>query len=363
MNIQNLVNPYIVNVPPYIPGKRADQVKGVSVKLYKLSSNENPYGPSPKALEAIRQAALIGNLYPDAGSHVLRSALAEKYGLDQENFLCAVGSSGIIAAICRTFLNPQRGDNTVSAKPAFSLYTDHTYFCGCEPKTIYLDRKKDYALDLNEIWDQIDAHTKIVFLCSPNNPTGRHIPAAELESFLKSLPDHVVVYMDEAYVEFSDSSDCRSMMPLINDCKVVVGRTFSKMYALCGLRVGYAAAAKEIIAAMAPTVNTFDVNTPGEWAAAAALKDTDYYGECYRRIVEGRHYLESGFQELGLKVYPSQANFLYIDPGIPSPEFAAKLEKKGFIIRSNFEDARISVGTEEANAGLLQAVKEVLEGR
>ena len=357
-SVEHLLAYGINTKPSYVFGRSiAEAKKEHGDELIRLGSNENPFGPSPKSIEAIIKAAPEANRYPDPVGFDVRTKLAEKFGLTLENFALANGSANIMYLLSRIFVCP--GDEVVVENPTFSEYKTQAVFHQGVP--VVADIPEDtYELDLDAMYKAVTDKTKLVWICNPNNPTSVAVDGDQLEAFIKKLPDHVVTIIDEAYIEFVDDPKVRSMVHLIQNYNVVILRTFSKIYGLGAMRLGYAIARKEIADCINAHVTSFAVSRPTLDAACAALDDQEYFKKVYEGICTGRKYLTEEFQRLGWRVYRSQTNFLYVDAGIPPMELTEKLEEKGIIIRGNFKYPRISVGTMEENQKLVEACKEVV---
>ena len=359
MEIQDLIGYGISTKPTYIFGRSIEQAKKESGtgEVIRLGSNENAYGASPKAIQAAMDALAETHRYPDPINMKLKTKIAEKYGFKMENVAIANGSADIMGVISRIFVCP--GDEVVVANPTFSEYKDKARFNQGIPVVVELP-EDTYELDLDEMYNAITEKTKLVWVCNPNNPTAVPVDGDKLEAFIRKLPDHVICIVDEAYIEFVDDPSVRTMLPLVNDHNLIILRTFSKMYGLGAMRVGYSIARKEISDCINSTITSFAVATPAIEAACAALDDEDHFKKVYEGIAEGRRYVKRELEALGWKVYPSQTNFVFVDAHMPSQELADKLVAYGVIIRGNFRYPRITVGTMEENKKLIEACRAIV---
>jgi histidinol-phosphate aminotransferase len=358
MTLESLAKPTVLRQPVYEPGKPIETVArelGLDpATIVKLASNENPLGPSPRAVAAARAALEQGQLYPDGGCCALRQKLAEKHGLSPDQFVPGNGSNEIIELLGHVFLGP--GDEVVMGVPAFVIYKLMTLLFGAVPVEVPM---RDFRHDLTAMARAITPRTKLVFVGSPNNPTGAANSAAELLAFARSLPDHVVLALDEAYAEYDEQAP--DIRPLLREGRKVIGlKTFSKMYGLAALRVGYGYGSLEMAALLNRVRQPFNVNAIAQAAAVAALDDHEFVARCVRENREGLAQLATGARALGLECAPSAANFLLIKVGEGVRWFAA-LQQRGLIVRPLQpyglpEWIRITVGTAEQNRRLLAAM-------
>jgi histidinol-phosphate aminotransferase len=355
MNFQALVKPAVLSQPMYEPGKPIEYVARElnldPATIIKLASNENPFGPSPKAVAAGKAALEHGELYPDGGCYVLREKLAAARGLKAEQFIVGNGSNEIIELLGHALLGP--GDEVVMGAPAFVVYKLVTLVFGATPIEVPLT---DYRHDLGRIAAAITPRTKLVYVCSPNNPTGTANSEAELLAFARAVPEHVVMVFDEAYAEYVEHAP--DLRPLLNEKRnLICLRTFSKIYGLASLRVGYGYAASEIVALLNRVRQPFNVNAIAQAAAVAALDDREFTDHCARENRRGLAQLERGFGALGLEFVPSVANFSLVRVGDGVKVFDA-LQRRGVIVRpmkpyAMPEWLRVTVGTQPQNERLL----------
>ncbi|MEZ4227065.1 MAG: histidinol-phosphate transaminase [Polyangiaceae bacterium] len=356
----SLVTPSIESLVPYEAGKPIEEVArelGVP-RAVKLASNENPLGPSPKAVEAARAALSEAHRYPDAAAYRLRERLSAEHDLPMNQILQGNGSNELIELLIRTFSTP--ADHVVFADPSFVVYRLACLAHGVKFTAVPL---KDFRHDLDAMTAAVTDSTRLLFVANPNNPTGTYVTRQGVERFLKQVPAHVIVVMDEAYLQYPDASDYPDSLTLREAReRLVVLRTFSKIYGLSALRVGYALGPAPLIDYMNRVRAPFNVGSIGQAAALAALDDRDHVERSRRENREQRARLESALPSLGLSIVPSQANFVFTDAGRPGRQVFDALLRKGVIVRpmgtSNY--LRITVGTAEENDRLLAALKEVL---
>lgn len=355
MNLDSLVKPSVRSQPVYEPGKPIEDVArelGLDpAGIIKLASNENPWGPSPRAVEAAKRALEHGELYPDGGCFALRQKLATKWGLGADQFVVGNGSNEIIEFLGHAFIDA--GDEVVMGAPAFVVYKLVTLLFGAKAIEVPL---VNYRHDLGKIAAAITPKTKLVYVCTPNNPTGTANTEEELLAFARALPDHVVAVFDEAYAEFLEyAPDLRSL--IAEGRKVICLRTFSKIYGLASLRIGYGYGSAEICAVLNRVRQPFNVNAVAQAAALAALDDGEFAKKTARENRAGLAQLERGCAALDLEVVKSVANFMLVKVGDGMKVFDA-LQRRGVIVRpvksyGMPEWVRVTVGTAEQNERLL----------
>lgn len=364
--LTGLVPDYIEQLVPYKAGRPIYEVQrefGLE-RVIKLASNENPWGPSPHALEAIKAAVAEVHRYPDANAWKLREALAHRYSLSHENIIVGNGSEGIMACITRAFLHDD--DEVLTSDAAFLGFPVLCRTRGIEPIAVPLN---EYRFDLAAIADRITPRTKLIYLCNPNNPTGTYFTKAEFDRFMVRVPDRVLVILDEAYYEYAraipsypDSMDYR------HD-NVITLRTFSKAYGLAGFRVGYGFGHPDLIRNLWKVKLPFEPGVLGQAAGVAALDDEEFLKTCVRANGEGRDLLFAGLERLGLEYLPSVTNFVtFFAPAEREvQDIFHEMLRRGVIIRP-LEQAglprclRISVGTPEELEIALATLEEVLSG-
>ncbi len=362
MNIEALAKPSVLTQPVYEPGKPIEYVArelGLDpAGIVKLASNENPFGPSPLGLAAAQRALLDGALYPDGGCFELRQALAGLRGLEADQFVIGNGSNEIIELLGHAFVGP--GDEVVMASPAFVVYKLVTLLFGGRAVEVPL---RDWRHDLGAMAAAIGPRTKLVCVCTPNNPTGTANEEAELLAFVRALPPHVVCVIDEAYAEYLPQAP--DIRPLIREGRPVVGlRTFSKIYGLASLRVGYGYASPELCRLLNRLRQPFNVNAIAQAAAVAAIGDEAFTRRCAAANAAGLAQLGAGFGSMGLETVPSVANFQLVRVGDGMSVFG-KLQKQGMIVRpmNSYglkEWIRVSVGSETQNRRLLESLNRAL---
>ncbi|WHX47363.1 histidinol-phosphate transaminase [Paenibacillus woosongensis] len=353
----------IVNLPVYQPGKPAEEVKkelGLE-EVIKLASNENPYGCSPRVRAAIEAELANITQYPDGSSAELTEVLAQHLGVSREQIIFGCGSDEVIALICRAFLLP--GDETVMADQTFSVYDTNSRIEGA---TIIEVPLQDGTHDLEGMLAKVGEKTKIVWICNPNNPTGTIVTDDALRSFLDRVPAHVLVVLDEAYAEYvTDASYTDGISLLGKYSNVIVLRTFSKIYGLASLRIGYGVGQPEVIQLINRVREPFNTSRFGQAAAKASIADLDFVKECRDKNAEGIRYLSAEFDRLGLAYFPAHGNFMLVQVNRPGGEVFQELMKLGIIIRSGFgkypDYIRVTVGTKEQNVKFIAALEQVLK--
>lgn len=359
--IWKLANPQLRDLAVYEPGKPIEETAsklGVDPdSIIKLASNENPLGPSPKAIEAMHAALENVQLYPDGGSFYLREALAVRLGFTPENIILGNGSNEVIEFLGHAFLH--RGDDVITSEYAFIAYKlIATLFGACTIET----RSSGYQQDLEAILDTITPKTRVIFIANPNNPTGALISQDKIDKFMSRLPENIIVVFDEAYFEFLDSPP--DTLQYVRDGRnIVVLRTFSKIHGLAGLRIGYGVARPDLIAVLEKTRQPFNVNSIAHAGALTALKDEAHQRETKRLVDQGRAYLQEQFAAMKLHFVPGAANFIMVNVGDGAAVFQKLLARK-IIVRPLKgyqlpEWVRISVGTMEQNKQCIAGLKEI----
>ncbi|MDO9565241.1 MAG: histidinol-phosphate transaminase [Candidatus Desulfaltia sp.] len=357
-----LVPDYILSIQPYSPGKPLKELEreyGISDSI-KLASNENPLGPSPKALDAIKGAMGNLNRYPDARGYDLTKKISESLGIRQGNIVLGNGSDEIIGMLTRALM--QAGDEVIMPWPSFLMYDIMVRSVGAIPVYVPLNA---LSIDLSSIKSRITPKTRMVFLCNPNNPTGTVFSKTDFETFLESIPE-IVVVVDEAYIEFVRDKKCaRSIDYLNTDVAIVTLRTFSKVYGLAGLRIGYGIMPKEIADLINRIRLPFNANSLAQVAAIAALEDKGFLKKTLDLVQEGLDFLYDSLERLGIKYFPSQANFFLIDVEKDADEIFEKMLRQGVIVRSMTSYGypnyiRINVGLYNENVRFINALEKVL---
>jgi histidinol-phosphate aminotransferase len=352
----------VLDIAPYVPGKST--APGVA-KVFKLSSNETPLGPSANAIAAYRAAGEHLEDYPDGSAAALRDAIGAAFGLDPDRIVCGAGSDDLLNLLARAYLTD--GDEGIYTKHGFVVYPIATMGTGAKAVAV---PEKDFTADVDAILKAVTPKTKIVFLANPNNPTGTYVPFDEVKRLQKSLPAHVLLVLDAAYAEYVQRNDYESGIELVATTdNVVMTRTFSKIYGLASLRLGWMYGPAHVVDAINRIRGPFNVNGPAIAAGIAAIRDTAHVEKSRAHNTRWLAWLTEEIGKLGLPVTPSAANFVLIHfpetKGRTAKEADAFLTKRGLILRQvgvyKLPNAlRMSVGTEEANRLVMQALKEFL---
>ena len=353
------------DMKPYTPGKSIEEVKEMyGLKdVVKLASNENPYGTVPAVKQYFENMTINYEIYPDGYAGMLRTKMAEKLAVPEDRLIFGSGSDELIVIIARALLG--EGTNTIVATPTFPQYAHHAKIEGAEVKEIPL---VDGKHDLNEFYKAIDANTSVIWLCSPNNPTGTLINHEELVSFLEKVPENILVVIDEAYFEYIVDPNYVNTINLIDQFQnVIVLRTFSKAYGLAGFRVGYGISNPTIIANLDTVRSPFNVTSTSLRLAEIALEDDSFIAMCRKLNREQMDRFKEFAEVNNLHVFDSEANFMLIEVPMSATEATEKLLRQGFIVRSG--DAlgvpgyiRVTIGTKSQNDGFLDAFSALLEG-
>ncbi|MBD1378602.1 histidinol-phosphate transaminase [Metabacillus arenae] len=353
----------LLDLKPYQPGKPIEEVKkeyGLT-KVVKLASNENPYGSSIEVQVALAEAIKELAIYPDGYSASLREHTAKHLQVDEEQLIFGNGSDEVVQIICRAFLNEQT--NTVMATPTFPQYRHNAVIEKAEIREIAL---VDGHHDLEKMLQAIDEHTRVIWVCSPNNPTGTYVNENRLLSFLKKVPEHVLIVLDEAYYEYVTASDYPDTIRLLNDYpNLMILRTFSKAYGLAALRIGFGIANKKLIKQIEPAREPFNTNRLAQAAAIAALQDQAFVQECSIKNKEGLQQYYQFCDQAGLTYYPSEGNFILIDFKKDADVLFEGLLKHGYIVRSGKAlgfptSLRITVGSHQENEEIIEILKTIV---
>ena len=364
MKAKNLARKGILKIASYMPGKSIEEVRKEfgAKKWTKLASNENLLGPSPRALTAIRKELTKIYLYPEGPCTVLRKALAEKFAIPEEMAVISNGADNLIHMIANAFVN--EGDEVVMADPTFSVYTNVTQIMGGKPIKVKL---KDFTHDLDAMLNKVNRKTKLVFICNPNNPTGTTVSLEAFSYFISHLPKRAVVVLDEAYGDFAEDAFYPNGLDYIKERKqVIVLRTFSKVYGLAGLRIGYALGREDLVDCLYQVRDPFPVHRLAQVAAVAALNDEDHAIRSIQLVYEGKRYLYKELDRVGLLYVPSQANFIFIDFKKDSERIFQDFLGEGIIIRPGKiwgypTFARVTIGRMEDNRRFIKALKKILK--
>jgi histidinol-phosphate aminotransferase len=364
MALKDIIRPHILDLEPYQPGKPIEEVErelGIEGSV-KLASNESPIGPSARAVAAVREALDGVHRYPDGASFALRDKLSTRLDVEPDQLVFGAGADEILELLAKVLIGP--GDETVFAWPSFAMYP--VVVQGMGGTAVRVDLTPDLVHDLPAMLDSIGERTRLVFVCNPNNPTGTSVGVEDFDRFVEALPDDVVLAVDEAYREFVRRPDFPDAVSWVRRRPgTIVLRTFSKIFGLAGLRIGYGIADRELAGYLQRARHPFNVNRLAEVAAVAGLDD-DAHAERARRVnAEGIAYLTSELRELGIEVWPTDANFVLARAGADA---ADRLLQTGVIVRplGGFgmpEHVRISVGLPEENERLIKGLRDLREGR
>lgn len=363
-----LAAPGVRGLHPYQPGKPIEELEreyGVS-NIIKLASNENPLGPSPLALAAAQQALKDVWLYPDGAGFILKQKLSEKFGFAMNQVTLGNGSSDVLEFAVRAFVTPN--DEVIFSKHSFAVYPILTQAAGARA---VVTPAKNWGNDLAAMRDAVTERTRLIFIANPNNPTGTCLGRSELESFIRDLPSHVIVVLDEAYFEYASfaglgGTDFPNGLEWVEHYpNLIVARTFSKCYGLAGLRVGYSVSHPEVADLLNRVRPPFNANLVAMAAAVAALDDDEHLQRTVSLNRDGMHQLVAGFKTLGLDYIPSGGNFISVDMGRVAAPYYDLLLREGIIVRpvANYampNHLRVTIGTPEQNERFLVALKKVL---
>jgi histidinol-phosphate aminotransferase len=346
---------YVLGINPYIPGKPIEELErelGISNSI-KLASNENPLGPSPAAIAAIKDSFGDLNRYPDGAGYYLKKALAEKFSVAEDELILGNGSNELLDIAVRTFM--QKGDEAVMATPSFVVYSMAVQAVGGKPVQVQL---RNFTHDLVSMAAAISTRTKMVFIANPNNPTGTINTKGEFQALMEAVPDSVLVVLDEAYFEYVANPDYADSMKYLRSKKnVLILRTFSKIYGLAGLRIGYGIAKPEVLNDMNRLREPFNTNTIAQRAALGALNDSVHISHSKNINEAGKTYLYSELDSLGVKYVRTEANFLYI-PVEKAVDVYERLLRSGVIIRPMGPNAiRVTIGLPEENRRFIESFR------
>ncbi|ACL68953.1 histidinol-phosphate transaminase [Halothermothrix orenii] len=361
---KRIVRDEVHNIKPYIPGKPIKEVKeelGLA-EVYKLASNENPLGVSPRVKEVLTRETVNINRYPDGASRSLKRSLSDKLGVKEDMIAIGNGSDGLLKVIAEAFLD--NNSQAVISYPSFVEYKFVSQLMGTQLIRVWM---KNYHQNLEALARGVTSKTKLIFLTNPHNPAGTIFRKDELEQFLSQIPDDVIVVLDEAYHEFvQDESYPDGIEYVKQGYPVIVLRTFSKAYGLAGLRLGYAISAPDIIETLMKVRDPFNVNHLAEKAGQAALEDKDFLEATIRNNEQGKEYLYTELDKIGVGYVPTQANFVLIRTGVDSIKMFKELLKHGVIVRPGKplgypHHLRVSIGLPEENEAFIRGLKLTLE--
>jgi histidinol-phosphate aminotransferase len=360
--IEELIPDYLRGLPVYVPGKPIEEVeRELKIHAVKLASNENPLGPSPMGIAAAKAVLGDANRYPDGGTHALRQTLAERRGVSAEEIFIGLGSSEIIDLAARVLL--RAGLQGLTSEGTYAPFSVAIRASGAE---LVLVPQRDFAFDLKAMAKAITPKTGVIYLANPNNPTGSAFGREEFDKFLAAVPDGVLVVLDEAYIHYAVSMGLRDSVEAYHKRKnLLILRTFSKVYGLAGLRIGYAIGRPGLLAAMNKLKTPFNTSGVAQAAALAALDDKGHVSRCIETNATERKRLSEGLAKLGLQPVASEANFVFIEVGLDARALSDELLQMGVIVRPlgwmGFPEAvRISVGTAEENEKCLSAMARAI---
>jgi histidinol-phosphate aminotransferase len=355
------VHPDIRSLSPYVPGKPIDELQrelGLT-RVIKLASNENPLGPSPRALAALSGAQDMLHRYPDGGGYQLRQTIADRWKVGREQVILGNGSDEILGLLARTFLTP--GDEAIMADHTFVIYKMEVTAVHGKPVVVPL---VDWTYDLESMVCAVTPRTRLLFLCNPNNPTGTMVSAEAVDRLMTKVPEDVIVVFDEAYFEYVRNSEFPDAMAYVKQGRnAIVLRTFSKIYGLAGLRIGYGISTTEIIDFLNRVRPPFNANSLAQRAALAALGDDEHVAKSRAVNTAGMEQMEQGLRALGVIPIPSETNFLYFDAKRDGRLVFEALLRAGIIVRHiDGTMLRVTIGQPDENAAFLQAFRKVLDG-
>ncbi len=354
------VSDNIKNITPYVPGKPLEELErelGITGSI-KLASNENPLGPSPKAVAAVKKALEGLNRYPDGSGYYLSQALSKKFNVDISQIILGNGSNELIELAIRTFVQP--GNEVISAEQSFVVYRMVTQAVG---GTNIIVPMKDDRHDLDAMADRITDKTKLIFVANPNNPTGTMNTQAEMDRLMNRVPDHVIVATDEAYFEYVTHADYPDSLDYLKSGKNVLAlRTFSKIYGLAGLRIGYGLTTASIAGFMNKVRQPFNTNTLGQIGALAALADRKHVERSIASNNEGKQFLYQSFTQMGVPFIKTETNFIMFETSFDAKELYERLLKTGVIIRPmGGKRLRVTIGLPEENKRFVDELKKIVQ--
>lgn len=361
---RSLIRQQLLDFDPYSPGLSVEEVKeryGLS-SVIKLASNENPLGVSPKVLQAVKKRLKGVHRYPQAGSPRLCQALAAYHGISEGRIVAGNGSDEIIDLLIRATVDPGR-DHVLAFHPCFNIYRLQSKLCGVDFRHVAL--RHDFTFPMQALLDAVNDDTAILFLTTPDNPSGFAPPVEEVFDLHRHLPEDCLLVVDEAYMDFAVPQERHSILSLAGSVpNLVVLRTFSKLYGLAGLRLGYGVMPEDLADTLLRVKLPFSVNILAEAAGITALND-GFRSETIRTVVCGREMLTAALSEIGFLVYPSQANFIMVKPPRPASELFERLLRLGIIVRplSSYglmDYLRISIGNEAENENLVTTIRKIL---
>lgn len=361
--MSELVRKNILKLKPYVPGKPIEEVeRELKIKkVIKLASNENPLGPSKLALLSAKKYLPYVSLYPDGNCLLLKKKLAKVLNFEEDNFVLGCGSDEIIHLIALAFLN--KGEEVITGTPSFVIYETNTTLMEGKIKLVPL---KNFTYDLPEIKNNITPKTKIIFIANPNNPTGTIVKKDEVDDFLQNLPEKIIVVFDEAYYEYVEDKDYPQTLPYIREGKnIIVLRTFSKIYGLAGLRIGYGIGPKNLMGYLNRVREPFNVSSVAQVAARYALDDKEHIKKSRKTNAEGKKFLYREFKKLNLFFIPTEGNFIFVDTKMDAKLLFKEMLQSGVIVRSGdifglSTFIRVTVGEKFQNEKFIYTLKKIL---
>ncbi|MDP3790657.1 MAG: histidinol-phosphate transaminase [Candidatus Omnitrophota bacterium] len=363
--IDRLFRSEIEDIPVYIPGKPIEEVQRMLglKRVIKLASNENPLGPSPKAVSAIKRALKDANRYPDAASWYLKAKIATTHKTEIDRIICGNGSDEIIILAMKAFVN--KGDEVIIAKPTFLIYQVAAGIAGANIK--YVPLTKNLKYDLKAMKKAVTDKTKIIFIANPDNPAGSYVTKRELDEFFDGLPSDCLVYLDEAYFELASylAEDYPNGIDYLDRQNLIVARSFSKIYGLAGLRVGYGVTSPRIVQYLDKFRDPFNVNCLAQAGACAAMDDKEFVKKTLKLVKEERQFLYNSLEKMGLEYVKTVTNFMMINVKRDSKKVFEDMICKGIIIRDmkpwGYDTfIRVSVGTRQENNIFIETLKKIL---
>ncbi len=364
MPLDKQINPQIKKIHPYIPGKTIEEVAQQNrlkpAQVLKLASNENVLGPSPKAVAAVKESCKRLHLYPDGSGKALKIKIAQQLKVKPNQVLLGNGSNELLEFVCKAFVRP--GDEVVVPEITFSMYNAFATLAGAKIKKVSLT---DYVLDTNKLLKAVNKKTKIVFLCNPNNPTGTVISHESIKKLIRALPEKVIVVLDEAYGDFRSGKGMAQSQEFLRRENVLLLRTFSKIFGLASLRIGYGLAHPKLADLLNRVRQPFNVNGVAQAAACAGFADKSHQSKSKQLVRAGKKVLEKKLKELNLLVLPSEANFVCVRVG-NSKKVSEAMQKEGVVIRplGSFglkAFIRITIGTAAQNRRVIKSLKRALK--
>jgi histidinol-phosphate aminotransferase len=367
MDYQKRLNSGAHRIKPYLPGKPVEELRrqGFKNELVKMASNENPLGVSPAARRAIQKGAGSVYHYPEVSCPFLTEALASRLGLNKQNIIVGNGADGIIYYLGMSLID--KGDEVIIPAATFPIYETISHTMRAN---VIFTRMKGYSIDLDDILRHITRKTKIIWLCNPNNPTGTMVGEAAFSRFIERIPDSLLLVHDEVYGDFADLSNFPDTVRLLKEGRsnIFLIRSFSKLYGLAGIRVGYGIGASELVRLMYRIRPPFDVSVVAQEAALAAMEDEKFIKKTLDINKAGKEYICRNLDRLGLSYAPSETNFVLLNMGMDDTEVCRRLIERGIIARSGKDygftsHIRITVGLKEHNERFIRALEEILTGQ